>query len=191
MFVIFIGPPGVGKGTQAKRLVDEFEILHLSTGELLRAAIEAGTPLGKKAQSYMDQGQLVPDEIMVDLIDRRLSRLDCENGCLLDGFPRTVNQAKSLDHYLFENDRRVDVVIALTGDAQVLTERLLGRAKIEKRSDDTLATIVRRLEVYHEQTEPVIEYYRKRSVLRIIDGMATRDEVYQRIRQAIWNVREA
>jgi adenylate kinase len=187
MFVIFVGPPGVGKGTQAQRLVGKLEVVHLSTGEILRAAMEEGSPLGTEARSYVEQGRLVPDELIVNMIGDRLSRPDCENGWLLDGFPRTVNQARALDQLLGEQERRIDVVLALTAPVEELKKRLLKRAELEGRSDDNPTTIAQRLQVYEEQTAPVLDYYRRQSLLREVDGLGTPDEVFGRIEQALRN----
>ena len=187
MYVIFVGPPGVGKGTQAQRLVGKLEVVHLSTGEILRAAMQEGSPLGTEARSYVEQGRLVPDELIVNMIGDRLSRPDCENGWLLDGFPRTVNQARALDQLLSEQGRRIDVVLALTAPVEELKQRLLKRAELEGRSDDNPTTIAQRLHVYEEQTAPVLDYYRRQSLLKEVDGLGTPDEVFGRIEQALRN----
>lgn len=185
MYVIFVGPPGVGKGTQALRLVGKLEVVHLSTGEILRAAMAEGSPLGTEARSFVEQGRLVPDELIVNMIGDRLARPDCENGWLLDGFPRTVNQARALDQLLAEQERRIDVVLALTAPVEELKKRLLKRAELEGRSDDNPTTIAQRLQVYEDQTAPVLDYYRRQSLLKEVDGLGTPDEVFGRIEQAL------
>lgn len=187
MYVIFVGPPGVGKGTQAQRLVGKLEVVHLSTGEILRAAMEEGSPLGTEARAYVEQGRLVPDELIVNMIGDRLSRPDCANGWLLDGFPRTVNQARALDQLLAEQERRIDIVLALTAPVDELKTRLLKRAELEGRSDDNPTTIAQRLQVYEDQTAPVLDYYRRQSLLKEVDGLGTPDEVFGRIEEALRN----
>ncbi len=189
MLVVFVGPPGAGKGTQAKRLVSSLELLHLSTGEILRAAVDAGTRLGELARGYINQGLLVPDKIVVDLICTRLTREECDHGCLLDGFPRTLPQARALDQMLAEQDRRVDLVLAMKVDRDELLRRLIGRADTEGRQDDTPDTIRHRLAIYDELTSPLIEHYKRQGVVREIEAMGTTDEVFDRILQAVEETR--
>jgi adenylate kinase len=189
MLVVFIGPPGAGKGTQSKRLVDYLEIVHLSTGDILRAAVAAGTRMGEIAERSIDKGQLVPDDIVVDLIAARLAQPDCQPGCLLDGFPRTLPQARALDHMLGEQDRRLDVVLALHVDPDELSRRLRGRADQEGRSDDSPDTVRHRLQIFERQTKPLIDYYRRHGVVHDIDAMGTTDEVFERIRKAVDSAR--
>ncbi|MBM97526.1 MAG: adenylate kinase [Planctomycetaceae bacterium] len=185
MLVIFVGPPGTGKGTQSKRLIRYLDAVHLSTGDMLRAEIEKGTELGKKARTFMDQGQLVPCEIMVNMIATRLQELPVDANFLLDGFPRTIHQAEELDTMLGEMDRCIAHVFALETDRDELRRRLIERAREEGRPDDTPETVSRRLEIYDAQTSPLIEYYQKLSLLRVIDGMGTPDEVFARIERAL------
>ena len=181
MLIVFIGPPGAGKGTQSATIVARLGIPHVSTGELLRAAQAAGTELGKLAASYMDQGHLVPDDVMVKMIEERLNSPDCADGCLLDGFPRTVHQASSLDDVLASQEQSVDVVIELDCDDDELIRRLSQRAEEQGRADDTPETIARRQKSFRQQTRPVLDYYRDKGLLHTIDGMQSRNEVFEEI----------
>ncbi len=158
--LIFLGPPGAGKGTQAKILSEKAQIPHISTGEILRAAKEQGTPLGEQAKAYMDRGELVPDSLMLNLIRERLAQPDASDGWILDGFPRNVEQAAFLDQLLHELGQRPDAAINLDVSDRVVLERLLSRG----REDDTEETVRRRLDVYREQTAPVIDFYRNRGL---------------------------
>ena len=185
MLLIFVGPPGAGKGTQSKRLIQYWNAIHLSTGDMLRAAIEEGTELGAKARDYMDHGRLVPCEIMVDLIAEKLSQLPDEQRVLLDGFPRTMHQAEELDCILEGKSHAIKLVLVMIVEKDELRRRILQRSIEEGRSDDTPEKITRRLEIYEAQTLPLIEYYEKKSVLRRIDAMGTQDEVFDRIKQAL------
>ena len=179
--IIFLGPPGAGKGTQAQVLAELYNIPHISTGDILRAAVKEQTPLGQKAQSYMDKGELVPDALILDLIKERLSQVDTKEGWILDGFPRNVDQASFLDKLLTELALKADSVINLEVPDEVLVERLLAR----KRKDDNEETIRRRLEVYHQDTVPVITYYSDRGVLKGIDGNLTMEEVTNSLQAAL------
>lgn len=176
MRIVFIGPPGAGKGTQAQRLVETCRIAHLSTGDMLRAARDAGTEVGQQAETYMSAGRLVPDEIIVAVIAERLAQPDCQEGYLLDGFPRTIAQAEALDGMLVEKGTPLDVVLELQVPEGELFERLAGRG----RADDTPEVIRQRLVAYREQTEPLLQYYGKRDLLRGIDGVGTVDEIFER-----------
>lgn len=181
MRLVFIGPPGAGKGTQCARLAQHFDVPHLSTGDMLREAVEAQTKAGRLAKKYMTSGQLVPDPVIIDLIGERLDCSDCAVGYLLDGFPRTVGQAESLDDYIRDAGQPLDHVLELQVDVEELIGRLLGRG----REDDTEEIIRQRLITFREQTEPVTDYYQQQDILRRIDGNATPEEVFQRIMSAM------
>jgi adenylate kinase len=183
--LLLLGAPGAGKGTQAVRLAARLGVPHVSTGDLLRAAVAAGTPLGREARSYMERGELVPDSVVIGLAAERLSRPDAKTGFVLDGFPRTVAQAEALDAELARLGARLDRCLALVTDEPALVARLLKRAQLEGRSDDNESTIRNRMRVYREQTEPLIAFYRRRGLLREVDGMGTIDEVEQRIQEGI------
>ncbi len=208
MNIVFLGPPGAGKGTQAKILIERCGIPQISTGDMLREHRAKGTELGKKAQEYMDKGQLVPDEIILGMVKERLSQPDCQKGFILDGFPRTVAQAEALDKLLSEMGKKLDFALALIVPDDLLVERLTGRRtckncgmmyhikykppKVEgkcdvcggelyQRPDDNEETVRNRLKVYHEQTAPLIEYYKKKGILREIDGSKSIEEITQQI----------
>jgi adenylate kinase len=184
MLIVFIGPPGAGKGTQSKKLLDYLQIPHLSTGELLRAA-KQNSPLGRLAAQYMDRGQLVPDPIVLSMVGEELDKPAFSRGCMFDGFPRTIQQAKSLDDSLRQRGTPLSIVIELKADEAELVSRMLRRAAAEKRVDDTPETIGRRMEVYHRQTEPLLDYYRKQGLLVSIDAMRSADEVFESIRESV------
>jgi len=181
MRIVFLGPPGAGKGTQALRLKDYLEIAHLSTGEMLRAAQNMGTPLGIESSRYMNAGKLVPDEVVVGIVGDRLADKDCARGCLFDGFPRTVPQAEALDRMLAERHIPLDLVLALEVSEEQLVDRLLARGRV----DDDRDTISERFRQYNRLTEPLLEYYRGRGILRQIDAEGTPDEVFARVRAAV------
>jgi adenylate kinase len=184
MRIVFLGPPGVGKGTQAARLTAHFGIPHLSTGAMLREARRQDTELGRLADSYMSQGALVPDDVMLRLIESRLSSADCRRGCLLDGFPRTLVQAKALDDMLQREGSPLAAVVELQADSRELVRRMAGRG----RDDDQPEIISRRLEEYARQTAPLSDYYRQRGVLLSVDGHGTPDQVFDRIISAMGRV---
>ena len=185
MRIVFIGPPGSGKGTQTQRLKDHLGIVHLSTGDVLRLAQREGTPLGRWAAQFMNAGQLVPDDVVLGIVSDRLAHLDIAAGCVFDGFPRTVTQAKALDGILEARGMPLDLVIALEVDEPLLKERLLARG----RDDDRAATIEMRFRSHRQLTQPLVEYYRGRELLRPIDGNGSPDEVFVRTMKVIgWAV---
>ena len=187
MRLILLGPPGAGKGTQAQRLVANHGIVQLSTGEMLRAAVKAGTPVGRKAKDIMDRGDLVPDDVVVAIVSDRIDQPDAANGFILDGFPRTVAQAEALEAMLAEKGLRLEGVIELKVDADILIRRIESRiaetlARGEAlRKDDDPEVLKSRLEVYRRQTAPLIDYYRAKGMLRAVDGMAPIDDVTRAI----------
>lgn len=209
MNLILLGPPGAGKGTQAKRLQDSLGIPQLSTGDMLRALASSGSELGVKAKGFMDVGHLVSNDVMIDMIAERIDEPDCSEGFILDGFPRTVAQAEALDEMLESLERKLDRVIEMTVDDEALVKRITGRftcarcgagyhevfqrprknsvcdacghSEFVRRADDTAETVRARLEAYHSQTAPLLPYYRKMGVLRSVDGMAGIDAVARQI----------
>jgi adenylate kinase len=187
MRLILLGPPGAGKGTQAQRLVARHKIVQLSTGDMLRAAVAAGTPVGKRAQEIMTRGDLVPDDVMVEIIAGRLKQADVANGFILDGFPRTVAQAKALDALLEKLNLKLDAVVEMTVDEEELIARIVNRAKETggARADDNAETARRRFAVYVEQTAPVSSYYASKDMLSQVDGMGSMDEVAAAIEAAL------
>jgi len=216
MNVILLGPPGSGKGTQAKRIEQAQGIPQLSTGDMLRAATASGSELGLRVKSVMDSGQLIPDGIIVDMIADRIAQPDCRNGFILDGFPRTLTQAQALDEMLARCDLRLDHVVEFEVDEAVLVERLAGRFSCQQcgasyherdnrpkvagvcdvcgacefvcRADDRPETVRARLDVYHRQTAPILPYYRERGILRPVDGMADIDSVTREIEKILASV---
>lgn len=187
MNLILLGPPGAGKGTQAQRLVADLGIPQISTGEILRAAVKNGTPLGKQAGPLMDAGKLVPDELVVGIVDERLKEQDCARGFILDGFPRTIPQADALAAKLKSSGKAIDHVVSLEVPDEVIIERIKHRAatSVEKRSDDTPEKAQARLKAYAEQTAPLKSYYAKAGLLRTLNGVGALDQVYALIRKAI------
>jgi adenylate kinase len=185
MLIVFIGPPGSGKGTQSKRLVERYQIPHLSTGDLLRSARQQDSPLGRLAAQCMDAGKLVPDPIVLELVEQQLDRPEFSRGCLFDGFPRTVQQAIALDAALAQRRTGLDVVVALQADEAELTRRMLERARKEGRTDDNPTTIRERMDVYQRQTAPLLDYYRGKGLLVSVDAVGSPEEVFQRILRAL------
>ncbi len=208
MNIVFLGPPGAGKGTQAKRITERYGIPQISTGDMFREHLSKGTELGKKAKEYMEKGQLVPDEIVLSMVEERLKQPDCEKGFILDGFPRTVPQAEALDEMLAKWGKKIDYAIAIEVPDEELVKRLTGRRTCKKcgmmyhvifkppkeegkcdacggelyqRADDNEETVRNRLKVYHESTAPLIDYYEKKGVLHRVDGMGSIDEIFERI----------
>lgn len=212
MKLILLGPPGVGKGTQAKALTETYRIPQISTGDMLRAAVKAGTPLGKQAKDFMDRGLLVPDAVVIDLVRERIKLPDAKGGFLLDGFPRTVAQAESLAQMLSQEGQHIDHVLSLTADNEELVRRLSGRrtcsncnatfhvsfspprkegvcdtcgGKLYQRDDDQEAAIRQRLTTYAQQTKPLIDHYQGKGLLRPVDGLGKPDAVAARLRAAL------
>ena len=185
MRLIFLGPPGSGKGTQAKLLAERLGVPAISTGDMLRDAVRRGTPLGRRAQAIMDAGELVPDDVVIGLVRERIALPDAAKGFLLDGFPRTIEQAEALDRILRGNAAPLDGVINLLVPEGTLLERLLGRAALEGRSDDRREAVAERLRTYREKTAPLVQHYRDLGLLTDVDGSGSIDEVAGRIDRAL------
>ena len=187
MNVILFGAPGAGKGTQASFLINEFDLIQISTGDILREAVKHQTELGKKVENIMANGDLVPDEIIFSLISNRLNDKDVKNGFIFDGFPRNLKQAEKLEQIMNERNINLDFVFHIDVDEDILTSRIENRAKQEKnsRKDDTSAVLIERLKVYNRETKPVLDYYSKKKVLNVIDGMGTIEQVSSNIAMKI------
>jgi adenylate kinase len=186
--VLLLGPQGSGKGTQANRISADYGIPHIASGEILRAEMAAGTELGHRVQDVVDRGDLVSDDLMIELIRTRLGQADTDAGFVLDGFPRTTVQAEALDEMFGDIGRSFSVVFALQIPDDVAVERLLKRAEIEGRTDDTLEAIQRRLQTYHRETSPLVEYYRVRGNLVPVHGERSENEVFAEIQSALQQV---
>jgi adenylate kinase len=191
MRVVFLGPPGSGKGTQARLLAERLRVPSISTGEMLRAAVHEGTPLGGKVKAIMEKGDLVSDDLMIALIRERIAAPDAAGGFVLDGFPRTVDQALALERIPSGNEKAISAVVNLSVPETALIDRLAGRSGLERRADDGRDTVLERLRVYHEKSEPLIEFYRGRGLLTEVDGTGTVSEVADRIGNALDQARFA
>jgi adenylate kinase len=181
MRLVLLGPPGAGKGTQAAQVADRFSCAHVATGDIFRANVAEGTELGRVAQEYMDRGDLVPDEVVIAMVMERLAEADCAAGFVLDGFPRTVNQAEALDRRLADLGSPLAAVLCLEADEEELLRRLAGRAAAQRRADDAEQTIRHRLEVFAIKTRPLIDYYRHRRLLTMVNGVGRVEDVTCRI----------
>lgn len=188
MRLILLGAPGSGKGTQAARLKDHLQVPHISTGDLLRAEVAAGSELGLAAKEVMARGELVSDEILLGMLKSRLSREDCARGFILDGYPRNVAQANALTALLASIQQPLEAAVQLEVPTELLVERIAGRAQAEGRADDSPESVRTRLKVYDEQTAPVVDFYRNTGKLSVVDGVGELDEVFTRIIEAIDNV---
>ena len=185
MNLIIFGPPGAGKGTQALKISDKYGVIHISTGDILRSAVKNGTELGFKAKEYMDKGELVPDDLVIGIIKERIKEPDCQNGFLLDGFPRTLPQADALDSMLSNEGMEISIVVSIEVDDQEIVKRIMKRQEEEGRSDDTEEVVKNRLEVYINQTEPLKEYYKGKNKLNEVNGIGSVDEVFNRAIEVI------
>ncbi len=185
MNLIFLGPPGAGKGTQAKIVVERLGIIQVSTGDILRAAVKNGTELGLKAKAYMDRGDLVPDEVVIGIIEDRIKEPDCSAGFILDGFPRTMEQAKALDDILSKLGTKIDHVINFEVNEEELVSRLMARAEAEGRSDDNPESVRNRLRVFQEKTQPLVDYYKGTGILRNIYGLGDIQEVAGKVQAVL------
>ena len=208
MNIILLGPPGAGKGTQAKMLIDKYKIPQISTGDILRASVKEGTPLGKEAKSFMDKGQLVPDSVVIGIVEERIQQPDCQRGYMLDGFPRTVPQAEALDEMLKKRKSKIDHVVSIEVGRDELVKRLTGRrtcrecgagfhvhfdppkkagkcdkcgGELYQRDDDREETIRKRLDVYDAQTAPLIDYYRKAGILKSVSGTGDINAIFKEV----------
>jgi adenylate kinase len=181
MRIVLLGPPGAGKGTQAAQVARRFRCANIATGDIFRANVAEGSELGQAAQEYMDRGDLVPDDVVIAMVMERLAERDCQAGFVLDGFPRTVNQAEALDRRLVEMGSPLQAVLCVQADENELLRRLAGRAAAQHRSDDAEQTIRHRLEVFSIKTRPLIDYYRHRRLLTMVDGVGRVEEVTTRI----------
>lgn len=187
--LVLFGPPGAGKGTQSKMIADKYNLAHISTGDIFRSEIKNETPLGLKVKSIIESGDLVPDRLLVDLMKSAMQKFSGIDGFVFDGYPRTLPQASDLDNLLGENNEKVDLTLALEVEEDELLKRLLNRARLEGRKDDTEEVIKNRLKVYHEQTSPLIEYYKKQDKFRSVDGLGSVEQILGRICEVIDTVK--
>ncbi|WP_290775994.1 adenylate kinase [Anaerofustis sp.] len=204
MKLVLLGPPGAGKGTQASKIVDKYNVVHISTGDIFRKNLSENTPLGQKAKEYMDKGLLVPDDVTVEMVEDRLSWPDISGSYMLDGFPRTISQAESLDEILKKSNEKLDLALCIEADYSLLTKRITGRrmckcgetyhvefhppkvdgicdkcgGELYQRDDDKEDTVVKRLKEYEEKTQPLVDYYKKQDILKTVNGSRTVDEVF-------------
>lgn len=185
MRLLLLGAPGSGKGTQAVRLKEHLQVPHISTGDLLRAEVAAGSPLGLEAKEVMARGELVSDAILLGMLEDRLARADVEGGFILDGYPRNLTQAAALDALLVRIGQPMDYAVQLAVPSELLVERIAGRAEAEGRADDNPESVRKRLQVYDDQTAPVIEFYREHGQLTVVDGVGGMDEVFARVVAAL------
>jgi adenylate kinase len=185
MRLVLLGAPGSGKGTQATRLKDHLQVPHISTGDLLRAEVAAGSTLGLAAKEIMARGDLVSDAILLGMLEARFSRPDTDNGFILDGYPRNLAQASALGDLLARIGQPIDCAVQLDVDSELLVQRIAGRAKAEGRADDNPESVRKRLDIYAQQTAPVVDYYRQHGMLAMVDGVGTLDQVFTRIVEAI------
>jgi adenylate kinase len=185
MRLILMGPPGAGKGTQAKFVAEHFGVPAISTGDIFRANVSQGTPLGVEAKKYMDAGEYVPDEVTNQMVRNRIAEADADPGFLLDGYPRTLAQVEELDAMIADTGHQLDAVVVIKADSDELVQRLLARAQIEGRADDTEDVIRRRQEIYLEETAPLIDVYARRNLVHEIDGMGAVEDVTKRIFEAL------
>jgi len=184
--LVLFGPPGAGKGTQAEKLINHYSLVHISTGDLLRSELTNSTELGLKAKEYIDKGLLVPDEIVIGMIESKLNEGKDVSGYIFDGFPRTIKQAEKLDELLKKRNSKIDLVISLEVEKDELVKRLLNRGKISGRSDDqSIETIENRINVYNKETAPLIEYYKNQGKYKGINGIGTIDEIFEKICKVI------
>ena len=185
MHLIFLGPPGVGKGTQAKKVCEHYKIIHLSTGEILRKEISDKSEVGNQAKTYIDNGNLVPDNVILRIIENRLKANDAQYGYLLDGFPRTINQAEGLQKIMLQLKHKINSVISLTANEEELILRLINRGKDSGRSDESPKIIRHRQKVYWRQTAPLLKYYNEKKVLKKVDGLGNITDITKRILETI------
>ena len=212
MKIIMLGAPGAGKGSQASRIAKEYQLPHISTGDIFRANLKEETELGKRAKSFMDKGELVPDDITIAMLLDRIHKEDCKNGYILDGFPRTIPQAEALKEALAKKDEKIDLALDVEASDELIIKRMAGRrtcpncsaiyhtetlkpkkegicdlcgAELVQRKDDNEETVKNRLKIYHEMTEPLISYYKKENILEEVDGMEKLDAVFEKVKEII------